>query len=420
MSKYPLVKLEDYVFYQEGPGLRTYQWTESGMKVITIGMITKSGTIDYYYTEKYISLDEFNSKYSHFAVEENDVVITTSGVSYGKIAQVKKEHLPMMMNTSVIRFHTKTHELDQGYLYSYLRSSHYKSQMDSYALGSAQPNFGPSHIKYIDMILPPIELQKRISSIICALNNKIDVNIKINETLEKMAITIYKHWFEEFGPFQEGEFVETEVGIIPKGWKFKRVLDLGEVVTGKTPPTNKTENYGFDIPFIKIPDMHNQIYSIKTESMLSDLGAKSQKNKYLPENTVCVSCIATPGLVCLTDRISQTNQQINSIICKEEISPYFTYLFFKSISSNIVSLGSSGTATLNLNKKNFSNIKVILPDPCTMLSFDERVKNIFNSIRINQHQIESLEQTRNYLLPRLLSGDIDLSEAEETIEKVMQ
>ena len=169
-------------------------------------------------------------------------------------------------------------------------------------------------------------------------------------------------------------------------------------------------NYGDKMPFITIPDMHNNVFVINTERKLSTEGIKTQPKKTLPENSVCVSCIATAGLVSLTFEKSQTNQQINSIICKEEISPYFMYLYLEELSEYIKLLGSGGSTTLNLNKNEFSKIKVAIPPKEDMNKFNNVIKPIFEKIKYNQLEIIELQKLRDTLLPKLMSGEIDVSE----------
>ena len=111
-----------------------------------------------------------------------------------------------------------------------------------------------------------------------------------------------------------------------KGWRNACLSDIAQtIVCGKTPSTKKPDYYGEDMPFITIPDMYNSVYITKTTRRLSMLGINSQKNKILPSNSVCVSCIGTAGLVSLVAEPSQTNQQINTIIPLEDISSYFIF-----------------------------------------------------------------------------------------------
>ena len=112
--------------------------------------------------------------------------------------------------------------------------------------------------------------------------------------------------------------------------------------------------------------MHNKIYIDSTERLLSFMGADSQKNKYLPINTICVSCIGTAGLVSLTSKISQTNQQINSIIPKTKELTYYIYFLMRNLKDKINLIGASGSTFCNLNKKDFSNILVPIPKDCLL------------------------------------------------------
>ncbi len=111
VPKRETVKLADVVFFQEGPGLRTHQWTPEGTKVINVTNILMDGRVDITNTDKFISLDEFERRYSHFAVEENDIVVASSGNTYGKVGRIGAELLPIMMNTSVVRFHSANADL---------------------------------------------------------------------------------------------------------------------------------------------------------------------------------------------------------------------------------------------------------------------------------------------------------------------
>lgn len=171
-----------------------------------------------------------------------------------------------------------------------------------------------------------------------------------------------------------------------------------------------SEYYGNDIPFITIPDMHDNTYAVTTERYLSSYGAESQSKKNLPPNSICVSCIGTAGLVTLTAQESQTNQQINSIIPKEEYSPYYIYLLMETLSVIINNLGQSGSTIVNLNKAQFGKIPVTIPSVDVMKSFDEIVAPMFESILSNQEYNIKLAEIREALLPRLMSGELDVSD----------
>ena len=182
----------DYVFFQEGPGLRKWQWTESGMKVINVTNILGDGSVDVSNTSRFIGSDEYSQRYTHFAVDAGDIVVASSGNTYGKVGRIKLCHLPLMMNTSVIRFHPKDiRTLIPEFLYGVLRSSIFKNQVEAFVIGAAQPNFGPSHVKLMKLPVPPIEEQRCIASILSAYDDLIENNTRRIAILEEMARRIY-------------------------------------------------------------------------------------------------------------------------------------------------------------------------------------------------------------------------------------
>ena len=224
----------------------------------------------------------------------------------------------------------------------------------------------------------------------------------LNKNLEQQAQAIYKSWFIDFEPFHN---------IQPSDWIISTVDDLSkEIVCGKTPSTKKEEYYGQDIPFITIPDMHDCVYVINTARSLSILGAESQSRKTLPINSVCVSCIGTAGLVSLVPVPSQTNQQINSIIPKERISPYYVFLLMQTMSERINKLGQSGSTIVNLNKAQFGKMDILLPSAKVMGDFSILVEPLFETILSNQRENNKLMDLRDTLLPKLMSGELDVSD----------
>ena len=162
-------KLEELAWYQEGPGLRNWQFTKSGIKVINVTNL-ENGILNLERTDRYISIEEYNKMYKHFTIEEKDIVVASSGNSYGKVAVVQKRDLPLVMNTSVIRFKALP-LIDYNYLLIFLKSNLFKDQIDLLITGGAQPNFGPIHLRKIIIDLPPnTKDQAKISSVICEMD----------------------------------------------------------------------------------------------------------------------------------------------------------------------------------------------------------------------------------------------------------
>ena len=261
--------------------------------------------------------------------------------------------------------------------------------------GSAREYCRFNNISEIEVEFPSIEEQQKVIDYYASIQNRIDIKKQINDNLEATARTIYKSYFVDFEPF---DLVQ------PESWQEVTIDDIAkEVVCGKTPPTADAENYGGSVPFITIPDMHGSVYTTSTERFLSDKGVATQANKTLPENSICVSCIASVGLVCLTAEPSQTNQQINSIVCKKKISPFYVYIKMTTFTEYLKQLGAGGSTTLNVNKTLFGQIPILLPDETVMNEFHRKVEPLFSAIRENQYEIQHLESLKSLLLTQISS-----------------
>jgi len=160
-------------WYQEGPGLRNWQFTKKGMKVINVTNLV-NGYLNLDKTDRHISMQEFEKMYKHFEIDDKDIVMASSGNSYSKVAVVRKQDLRLLMNTSVIRF-KPMYGLDYNYLLIFLKSNLFKDQIDLLITGGAQPNFGPAHLKKIKIPLPPTKQeQTRIATILSDMDAEIE------------------------------------------------------------------------------------------------------------------------------------------------------------------------------------------------------------------------------------------------------
>lgn len=195
---------------------------------------------------------------------------------------------------------------------------------------------------------------------------------------------------------------------IPKLFEVKSIESIEkQIITGKTPPTANKEYYNGSIPFITIDDIRQNTFIAKTASYLTKLGADTQKNKYLPANSICVSCIATVGLVGLTTEISQTNQQINSIICNKEQNLYYLYFAIKDYFK--FSFGAKiGNIVKNMNKGDFSNIVLVYPNDDLLKKYTLIVKPLFNQMKSLTLENEKLKSLRDFLLPLLLNAQVKI------------
>ena len=281
------------------------------------------------------------------------------------------------------------------YLEMWFKRPEFDREAAFIAVGGVRGSMPWNEFAKMKLPVPSIEEQLEIVKCYKAIADRIALKQQINDNLESIAKVLYKNRFVDFEPYN---------GEQPSSWKTVKLSKLAkDIVCGKTPPTSNDENYGGDIPFITIPDMHGSVYTLQTTRYLSEKGAATQSNKTLPENSICVSCIATVGLVCLTAEPSQTNQQINSIVCREDVSPFYIYLKMSTMSEYLKQLGAGGSTTLNVNKTLFGEIPIIYPDKDSLNIFHKEVAPLFDTIRENQLEIQHLEATKELILTTLSS-----------------
>ena len=361
--------------------------------------VTKSG---FNFSETQFISQRKDTLLNNGKLKRGDIVITTRG-TVGNVAlyspQIFYDNVRINSGMLIIRC---TNNISNQYLYQVLRSEWFQKQIMAVQSGSAQPQLPKSHFLKMYVPLPSLPIQEKIASILQLIDDKVMTNNAINNNLEQQAQAIFKSWFVDFDPFGGNRPIDWITGIVD---------DLGaEIICGKTPSTKKKEYYGGNTPFITIPDMHGCVYNVSTERYLSAAGVASQPKKTLPHNTVCISCIGTAGLVTLVSEKSQSNQQINSIVPKEGISAYYIYLLMQTLSETINKLGQSGSTIVNLNKTQFGKIPVPIPSEQVLCNFDTLCKPLFEMILSNQKENIKLANLRDTLLPKLMAGELDVSD----------
>lgn len=272
--------------------------------------------------------------------------------------------------------------------------------------GSTVSGIRLENLRNMVVDMPDLEAQAQISSILSTYNGLIENNEMRIRIMEEMAQRLYTEWFVKFKfpGHEKVKMVDSPLGKIPEGWKLKKIKEVGKVITGKTPSTSKLDYFNGEILFIKTPDLHGNIFILDTEQTLSELGAKSQALKLLPDKTVFVSCIGTLGIVGITSKPSQTNQQINAVVANEKDDYCMLYFFVKSLRKQLIGLGSNGATMGNVNKDKFENIKTLYPDKKIRDEFFRLTSIIFDEILNLEKQIKTLVKTRDLLIPQLVTG----------------
>jgi type I restriction enzyme S subunit len=176
------------------------------------------------------------------------------------------------------------------------------------------------------------------------------------------------------------------------------------IITGKTPPTDNKSFFNGKIPFITIGDIRDNIYVVDTEETLTESGAQHQKSKYINKGAICVTCIASPGLVAFASESSQTNQQINSIECEREENRYYLYFMLKDYF--LFAKAKMGNTFANMNKGDFSAIPVVVPKHEILIQYMNLVRSSFE-VTLNNYLVnKSLSSLRDWLIPILMNGQV--------------
>lgn len=373
--------------------------------------------------ELFISEEKFNNIKQKFGVPLKDDILLTSVGTIGIPYQVRENDLFYFKDGNLTWIKDFKEHISSDYLIQWIKSNTGKDAINGITIGSTQSAITIQGLKNLEVILPPLPEQKSIAQILSAIDDKIENNLAINKTLEEMAMAIYKHWFVDFGPFQDGEFVESELGRIPKGWEVKRLENFVEVLSkGTTPRMKDVEGLERKIPFLKVKDINsdgeiniNGLELIPEETHLKDL-----KRSILFENDLLFSIAGTIGRVSIvTEKLnnSNCNQALAFIRLKErEKFKAIIYYWLKSddvqnkIQNSIVQ-GVQANVSLTVLKE----LELIEPSNEILIDFANKVNPILELVLKNQKENQTLTQLRDTLLPKLISGEVRLKEFKESI-----
>ena len=336
-----------------------------------------------------------------------DVLLTHKG-TVGLVAIVPPISDYVMLTPQVTYYRTNEEKLHREYLKYAFLSPFFQNQLGSFSAQSTRPYIGITAQKDLEVDIPDLSTQRKIAGILSAYDDLIENNLRRIKILEEMAQSLYREWFVHFRfpGHESAKFVDSALNQIPKGWEVKAISDFGKVVTGKTPSKANEDFFGEDIPFLKTPDMHGQMFILRTNEYLSTIGAQSQSNKTLPVGSICVSCIGTIGVVSITTEPCQTNQQINSVVLADEVSREFLFFWLREAKQMLENLGSNGATMGNVNKSKFEGMKLVCPSGNLLNRFHILAAPMFEQIERLFRKIQNLRETRDLLLPKLLSPNI--------------
>lgn len=360
-----IVPIDHVAFFQEGPGVRTHQYTKSGVKLLN-GSNINGGSLDLSKTDRYISEAEAFGKYKHFLVESGDLLIACSGVVVdkfeGKIAYAEEEHLPLCMNTSTMRFRSLNEDvLHLDYFRRFLQTSFFKTQLQKLITGSAQLNFGPSHIKQMVVPLPPLPEQKRIAAIL----DKADaIRRKRQQAIQLTDDFLRAVFLDMFG----------DPVTNPKGWAVRPVGDLCDCIV---PGRDKPKSFNGSTPWITTNELIHLGVTIKKENYIGLTVDEilEVRARVVPKKSVIMTCVGDLGVISVAGEDMVINQQLHAFLPSEEITP--SYLSFSLASQKGYMLKMASSTTLPyMNKAVCNSVPVMLPPKEMQDKFESLVAKV--------------------------------------------
>jgi type I restriction enzyme S subunit len=456
-------KLEELCDFQNGFAFKNGDYVSKSAdtkEVFRMGYIERGGGFKEDNTPVFVP-ENYPKNLERYSLLEGDLTIAMTDMKnsmalLGHTARVPESDR-FWLNQRVGRIRVVREDiLDPVYLYYYSNSSDYIHYLRSRANSGVQVNLSTSAIKESELTLPPLGYQKKVAKILFDLDKKIELNRQINQTLEQIAQAIFKSWFVDFEPVkakieakQNGqdperaamraisgktdeeldalseeqrrqltttaahfpdELEDSELGEIPRGWEMSTIGEEVEVVGGGTPSTKKEEFWeGGEINWTSPKDLSGLQDKIllKTEKKITEAGLAKISSGLLPVDTVLMSSRAPVGYLAQAKIPVAINQGYIAMKCNLRLPPEYVLLWTDSVMDEIKQR-ASGSTFAEISKKNFKPISIVVPGDQVISKFMDQAKVIYDKIAESVSESASLSEIRDSLLPKLLSGQIEL------------
>jgi len=397
------IKRDNYVDsgvpYLNGSNLNSYKLNEDSFNYVT--------------KEKAESLGRCVAK-------RGDIIVTHRG-TIGQISYIPNDskYERYLTGNSQFRLTVKSKVIRPDFFvyYFHTRMGQYRLLANASQVGVPALARPTSTFKEVLVPVPKMEVQTAIMEILHSLDDKIEVNRRINDNLEQQAQALFKSWFVDFEPFRDQPFVESEVGMIPRTWSIQTANDVFEINIGKTPPRKEQEWFSDsnkDNVWVSIADMGSCGMFISDSSVyLTDKAIDRFNIIMVEKDTVLLSFKLTVGRVAIADTRLTSNEAIARFILPAEYYREFLYLYLKQYKYE--NLGSTSSIATAVNSKTIKGMKLLMPPTSVISDFSKITKPLFEEIRYMLKESRRLAQLRDTLLPRLMSGELKVNEIENAI-----
>lgn len=408
------------------------RFVESGVSFVKVESISEDGRLR---PEKFSFIDdETNRLLERSILHQDDVLFTIAG-SIGRVAKVDACFLPANTNQAVAIIRPNSQFIEPRFLYYVLRDTQRVAEAKTRVVQSVQANFSLTELSNILVPLPSKSEQRAIAHILGTLDDKIELNRRMNQTLEEMARALFKSWFVDYDPVRakaEGretglpeeiaalfpdEFEDSELGEIPKGWKVRPIGEVVQVLGGGTPSTKEPTYWEGGIHSFCTPKDMSSLEApvlMQTERQLTYEGLKKVSSGQLPPGTVLLSSRAPIGYLAVSEIPVSVNQGIIAMVCDGEL-PNLYVLHWTKTSMERILANANGSTFLEISKGNFRPITALIPLSHILSRFMQVVGPVHQRIVTSLKQIHHLAEIRDALLPRLISGEIFIEDAEAIV-----
>ena len=359
-------------------------------------------------TELFITEEKFTEIERKFGAPKLGDLLLTSVGTLGSVYVVKPGDRFYFKDGNLTWFRNFK-GLDSQFLFYWIGSPQGKAELQKCTIGSSQSAFTIVLLKGIEIALPPIPEQQRIASILSAYDELIENSQRRIKILEAMTRSLYREWFVHFRfPGSENHpRVASALGEIPQGWEVLPFTEIADVLSGGTPKTDVPEYWDGEIPFFTPRDAPACFYVSDADKHVTELGLSKCASQLYPPNTVFITARGTVGKVALPAVPMAMNQSCYALRGKKSISQRF--LFLMTVQQVDYLKTNTGGATFDtIVVDTFRRMQVVKPANEVIANFTNKVDAVFDQVRVLHHQIQNLRRTRDLLLPRLLSGQINV------------
>lgn len=386
-----------YGIVQPGPSV------QRGVPIIKVNNII-SGLYDTEYLDK--TTVENDAKYQRTKLKGGELIVTVVGTC-GKTAIVPPHFAGCNLVRATCLIDIEDETICRWIKY-YIDSPQGQAYINRNLNTTVQATLNVKNLNEMPIPFYSKEYTSNVVKILSSLDRKIELNNKINADLEEMAQAIFKNWFVDFEPFKDGKFVDSELGKIPEGWKVGRLTDVIKLMPGGTPKTSEPLYWdNGTIPFFSPKDV-NGVYCFATEKHITETGLNKCSSNLYPKDTIFITCRGTVGKVCLAACDMAMNQSNYAIRAIDGYSQYYVFFLVKSVVERLIKK-SNGAVFSAITSKDFDE-EILIPSQKAVEDFTNVIDGFFRRIFTIGTENSRLSLLRDTLLPRLMSGELEVPE----------